>query len=87
LDELAREISCDEIHKSEVIFDGPVTSGAVNCPGRVDAYLETPFANRSRDLELQQVDDTCVISARGRNVLTESLRRLGTASLPIQAQN
>ena len=87
LDELMREIPCANEHKSEVIYDGISGGEAVDCARRADEYLDTPFAHRARDLELLQNDRTCVISARGDNILTGSLRRLGTSALPLEAQN
>jgi hypothetical protein len=87
LDELIREVACVNEHKSEVIYDGSSGADAVDCSRRADKYLGTPFAHRARDLELLQADRTCVISARGNNILTDSLRRLGTSALPLEAQN
>jgi hypothetical protein len=85
LDELARDVPCAESHRAEWVSDGVEPGEAVDCTGRADVYLKTPFAQLSDDLELLQQGDGCLLSVRGDNLLTASLRRLGSAALPMIA--
>jgi hypothetical protein len=85
VDTAEREVACSSPHKSEFILDHAPSGEDVNCAGRADAYLGSPFARHSNDLELDPLGDGCLISVRGRNVLTASLRRLGAQALPIRA--
>ncbi|MGY1711381.1 hypothetical protein ACI8AC_17930 [Geodermatophilus sp. SYSU D00758] len=84
-DELDRQVGCSEPHVTEVIFDHPGGSTPVDCQGRADEYLETPLRQEAADLELLQDGQRCLIAVRGDNVLTASLRRLRSGSLPIEA--
>jgi|tagenome__1003787_1003787.scaffolds.fasta_scaffold20850276_2 hypothetical protein len=85
VDQAQREVGCSLPHKKEVVLERAPSGEDLDCARRADAYLESPFAQHSRDLDLEVTDGSCVISIRGRNVLTASLRRLGAHALPMRA--
>jgi hypothetical protein len=80
------EISCSEPHSAEVIFEQSDPSEALDCESRANGYLDRPFSQYAADLRLLESGSTCVIEARGDNVLTASLRRLGANALPLEAR-
>ncbi|MGY1749264.1 hypothetical protein [Modestobacter sp. SYSU DS0511] len=83
--QLQREVGCAQPHVAEVVFERGNAADPLDCARRADDYLGTPFASKSADLQLLQDERRCLIAVRGDNVLTGSLRRLGSSSLPLQA--
>jgi hypothetical protein len=55
------------------------------CADRANAYLGTTFDRHADDLELLRDGKRCYLKARGENLLLESLRRLGSGALPVEA--
>jgi hypothetical protein len=83
LDEVDREVPCSTPHTAEVIFVQSDATEPLDCRARADAYFGRPFAQHEDDLKLLESDSTCVVEVRGSNVLTASLRRLGSGALPL----
>jgi serine/threonine-protein kinase len=84
-DALSREVSCAQPHVAEVVFEQSAATEPLACADRADAYLGAPFDRVSQDLRLVEDGPRCVLEVRGDNVLTASLRRLGTSALPLEA--
>ncbi|TYP87224.1 hypothetical protein BD833_107164 [Blastococcus xanthinilyticus] len=85
VDHVEREVGCAQPHVAEVVFDRRDTADPLDCARRADDYLGTPFATKSADLRVLQDEQRCLLAVRGDNILTGSLRRLGSQSLPLQA--
>ncbi|WP_456599859.1 hypothetical protein [Blastococcus sp. SYSU DS0616] len=85
IDQLQRGVGCAQPHIAEVIFDRGDTTDPLDCARRANDYLGTPFARVSADLRVLQDGQGCLLAVRGDNILTGSLRRLGSQSLPLQA--
>ncbi len=84
-DRTAREVPCSLPHTAEVV--GPASSDDLNCAAQADTYAETSLARFSLDLFVTsrgpEGAQQCVVEKRGQNVLTRSLRHLGSDALPI----
>jgi hypothetical protein len=84
LDEVDRSVPCSEPHTDEVIFQRAAPAESLDCEARADDYLDRPFDQLSDALRLVEAGDSCVLEVRSANVLTASVRRLGTSALPLQ---
>ncbi len=84
-DQLSREVACSEPHVSETIFEQRTSREVLACADRANAYLGTTFDRHADDLELLRDGKRCYLKARGENLLLESLRRLGSGALPVEA--
>jgi hypothetical protein len=82
-DVIGREVPCSEAHLAEVVLDGVPPGGSLDCSATAATYLDAPFARHSDDLSLVQRGEQCLVSARGNNELTGSVRRLGSRALPL----
>jgi hypothetical protein len=83
-----REVSCAGSHTDEFVFTGVLGVGEkLDCASRATRYLGADFSIYAQDLELrtarQGAASQCLISVRGSNLLTASVRRVGTNALPI----
>ncbi len=74
-----------DVHVEEVIHEQQDAGENLDCSTRADAYLGSPFARHSSDLELLQDAEHCYIGVRGDGYLTHSLRRLGWNALPLES--
>jgi hypothetical protein len=84
------EVPCSEPHTSEVVYDAESSSGAeVNCPSKAAQYIDKDPASFASDLKVILVEvngmPECQVTVLGHNVLTASIRNLGTQALPISA--
>lgn len=85
------EVSCNSSHKGEVVgMQAKSNLTSLNCEVVATQYMGEPFSRYEASLSLTTADTStmhgCAVFARGSNVLTASLRRLGVKSLPITAQ-
>lgn len=83
-DVLGRELPCTQPHHDEVVVDSVPPGEAIDCASRATKYLGAPYPRHADDLRVEQRGDECVLAARGDNVLTASVRRLGTSALPLE---
>jgi hypothetical protein len=87
-DRVAREVPCSAVHTAEVV--GPPASGDLTCPAQADRYAETSLSRFSLDLSVSsrgpEGHEQCVIAVRGENVLTHSIRHLGSGAPPIEPE-
>ncbi|MBM7806401.1 serine/threonine-protein kinase [Geodermatophilus bullaregiensis] len=83
-DQVGREVSCAEPHEQEVVAEG-AAGETLDCRARASAYLDRPFDQFATQLRLPEDATRCVVEVRGDNVLTASLRRLGSTALPVEA--
>jgi hypothetical protein len=81
---VGRDVPCSEPHHDEIIIERAPPGEAVDCLARADDYLGTPFARHSDDLELLQQGEQCRLAVRSSNLLTASVRGLGTSALPLE---
>jgi hypothetical protein len=86
------EVGCDVPHTREAV--AVRTAGGtsdINCQAAATAYLGIDFQRFSAELTLERsmssLGTTCWVKARGHNVLTESVRSVGTRSLPLRAMS
>ncbi|NYJ05811.1 serine/threonine-protein kinase [Petropleomorpha daqingensis] len=87
-DDRGTDVLCTKPHKTEVVYDGTEAAdptAAVDCEGRASTFLGKPFEQVQDKLTLQPDGSRCLLSARGDNVLTDSLHGLKSSALPIQA--
>ncbi|WP_409331751.1 serine/threonine-protein kinase [Trujillonella humicola] len=85
LDDDGAELPCSQPHAAEVVFEQQAPTDALNCTARAGEYLGAPFSRHVADLVVREAGTTCVVEARGSNVLTASLRDLGSRALPLEA--
>jgi hypothetical protein len=83
-----REVSCAESHTDEFVFSGVLAAGErLDCAARAANYLGADFSIYAQDLDLRSASQgsasQCLVSVRGNNLLTASVRRIGTNALPI----
>lgn len=85
-----RAINCGRPHKSEVVSSEPALSvKSLDCRAAAVHYLGIEATAWENDLTAASVDlgeaRGCVVSVRGDNKLTTSLRRLGVSAMPVIA--
>jgi hypothetical protein len=73
-----------------VVYDAESLSSAeVNCPSKAAQYINKDPSSLAADLKVSLVEvngmPECQVTALGHNVLTSSIRDLGTQALPILA--
>jgi hypothetical protein len=85
-------VGCDVPHTREAV--AVRTAGGtsdISCQTAATAYLGIDFQRFSTELTLERsvssLGTTCWVKARGHNVLTESVRSVGTRSLPLRAMS
>lgn len=85
LDDDGAALPCSEPHAAEVVFEQQVATDPLDCRARAGDYLGVPFSRHDADLAVRGAGTTCVVEVRGSNVLTASLRDLGSGALPLEA--
>jgi hypothetical protein len=90
-DRTEQEIACSEPHTAEIVFVGvPAAGESLNCTERAERYLEAQPQRFAFELVVEQTEvdgePACVVSVLGANVLTASVRSVGTSNLPISAR-
>ena len=84
------DVDCGEKHTSEVIaiFD-KTESSVVDCDQVAAKYMDTSPADLFKKLKVDPESTSdgfrCVVTAKGGNQLTDTLRMLGTSSVPISS--
>lgn len=84
--QVGAEVPCSSAHSAEVI-SSPDT-GTQTCAQLAEGYLEAPLEDVRFDLRVLVVaghPDECRIVVLGHNVLTASVRGLGTRAVPLVA--
>jgi hypothetical protein len=89
-DRIEQEIACSEPHTAEIVFvAAPAAGESLSCSERAEQYLDASPQRFAFELAVEQaqVDGKpgCVVSVLGANLLTASVRSIGTSSLPISA--
>ena len=87
---LSRDVPCTQPHTEEIVGVG-AGSENLDCVSKADAYTEAAMAGASADVAVLTIsrsgsDPLCAIRVRGENVLTASLRHLGTKALPMASR-
>jgi serine/threonine protein kinase len=81
-------VACNAEHTAEYVYSASTATASVNCTDKASAYMNHAFADFASDLSVQKATSgtsiACVVSVRGGDVLTGSVRRLGTGALPLQ---
>jgi hypothetical protein len=80
--------SCLVPHRAEIVYSGePKPNESLDCAQRADEYMNTDTTSAPGDLAIDVAQRNgvmeCVVSLRSNDQLTQSLRRLGTQTLPI----
>ncbi len=80
-------IPCSDPHTGEWVLLAPPSDAAVDCTTAAETYMGAPpqnFAGKLTVLVTRSANGPkCAISVLGRSLLTGSVRRLGTSSLPV----
>lgn len=91
---LGQGVGCEQPHTGEVVKVLPAdSSGSLNCAAAAERYMGLPVAEVSDDLAVApRTNDGdslkyCLVSVKGSNSLTSTIRDLGNSSLPIQADD
>ena len=84
------DVPCSEPHSSEVVYVAVSDSSAeVDCGSKAAQYMGTDPLQLARDLKVSLAKRNgqleCQVDVLGHNVLTSSIRRLGTQAVPISS--
>jgi hypothetical protein len=90
-DRTEAEVPCSGPHTGEVVYEGiPPTGEDLDCVTRAERYLEAPLQRFSFQLSVETIEidghPGCIVVVLGANLLTGSIRSVGTSTLPISAQ-
>lgn len=82
------DVACDQKHTGEVVSVVDLSNAKpLNCDAAADRYMNHSLADFASQLtasnETASKNYRCVVSVKGSNSLTSTLRALGTTSLPI----
>jgi hypothetical protein len=85
----SQAVPCNRPHTSEYVFAGTVPAGStLDCSSQASSYLDAAIANFTDELKVQKVrtspTEACLLTIRGGDLLTASVRRIGTGALPVQ---
>lgn len=84
-------VPCSQAHTSEVVYSvTPQSNADVGCLSKAARYMGTDPLRLSDDLRVSLVEGKgrrpeCHVDVLGHNVLTSSLRSIGTQALPISS--
>jgi len=90
-DRIETQVACSVPHTGEVVYVGRPSGGdSLNCLRRAEEYLEAPLQRFSFQLSAEMIEvdgeSGCAVAVLGANELTESIRAIGTSTLPIAAR-
>ncbi len=82
------EVACSEPHTAEVVSIGTGAHTTLDCQAKVERYIGAPMSGLKFDLHVDLTvgaNPQCRIEVLAHNVLTASVRGLGTSTPPISA--
>jgi hypothetical protein len=90
LDQRQTDVPCSEPHVAEIVGAADADLEAEpDCKAAAETYMSTVYERVAQDLRVfadRRTDGIrCVVAARGRNLLTRSLRDLDVAPVPLVA--
>jgi len=82
------DVACSEQHTAEVVSAGNKAHTTLSCQAKIERYIGAPMSGFKFELQVGLTggaNPQCRVEVLGHNVLTASVRELGTGAPPIAA--